>query len=256
MKQIRVILFMMVITVIFIGSLAVVNEATKSTIEKNLQVQEMKSILYAFGLLPGKIEEMTLPSTMTTGDLPWSEEDILKTIKNHFKTVALPVSSEDELSLKKSFLVIGDSVQIYVQKDNANLPVAYGFRMRGKGLWGTISAFGVIDTSLASMIGIDFTEQVETPGLGARITEQEFKYFFRGLDISSLPATDQQAAGIQMVREKNVSNLESPTNTLQAITGATQTCNGVVHMLNTDLRFYIFVLGKNRDEIRKQLKDK
>ena len=32
---------------------------------------------------------------------------------------------------------------------------------------------------------------------------------------------------------------------LQAITGATQTCNGVLNMVNTDLRFYLAVLRAN-----------
>ncbi len=254
MKQVNVILFMMIITAIFIGSLAIVNEATKSTVEQNVKVQEMKSILYAFGMLPDDMDENIFSSKTTTGDLPWVEEDVLSTIENEFEQVNLFLTNKDQALLNNSFLTVDDSIQIYIQKNQNNVPVAYGFHMRGKGLWGTISAFGVMDTSLTSMRGIDFTEQVETPGLGARITEQEFKYFFRGLDISDLTVSNQQATDIQMVREKRVSNLESSENTLQAITGATQTCNGVVNMLNIDLRFYKSILQKNRDAIFKQIK--
>jgi Na+-transporting NADH:ubiquinone oxidoreductase subunit NqrC len=41
---------------------------------------------------------------------------------------------------------------------------------------------------------------------------------------------------------------------LQAITGATQTCNGVINMINTDLQFYLEVIRSNFDLIKKKMK--
>jgi len=115
-------------------------------------------------------------------------------------------------------------------------------------LWGTISAFAVVSPDLIHMIGIDFTEQSETPGLGARVTESEFKYFFRGLELSGFfVPTDQRP--VKMVSRKDKSNKEYPTNTFQAITGATQTCNGVVKMLNTDLKFYLTILKEYLESV-------
>ena len=125
-------------------------------------------------------------------------------------------------------------------------PDAYGFLLKGKGLWGTISAFGVVSADLDRMVGIDFTEQFETPGLGARITEQEFKYFFRELDLTGFLSESDQPA-VVMVGRKERSNVEESTNSIQAITGATQTCNGVLSMLNTDLRFYLRLLQENKE---------
>jgi Na+-transporting NADH:ubiquinone oxidoreductase subunit NqrC len=101
------------------------------------------------------------------------------------------------------------------------------------------------------MVGIDFTDQVETPGLGARILEQEFKYFFRNMDLSGFTSGDP--APIIMVRQKQSTNVQQSSNSLQAITGATQTIDGVLNMVNTDLKFYIDVLKTNEKTIKEQV---
>jgi len=91
---------------------------------------------------------------------------------------------------------------------------------------------------------------VETPGLGARITEIEFKYFFRNLDLSGFE--DQSPTPpIILVKNKDKTNLDESTNSFQAITGATQTVDGVLKMVNSDLQFYIEVIRGNEELIKK-----
>jgi len=97
------------------------------------------------------------------------------------------------------------------------------------------------------MVGIDFIEQVETPGLGARIIEEEYKYFFRNLDLSRFHQGEAGIDPIIIVKQKDATNVEVSTNSLQAITGATQTVDGVLKMVNTDLKFYIDVIKSNYD---------
>jgi Na+-transporting NADH:ubiquinone oxidoreductase subunit NqrC len=88
------------------------------------------------------------------------------------------------------------------------------------------------------MNGIDFTEQVETPGLGARITEIGFKRYFRGLDLTGFDENVPPVPAVFMINRKEFTNRIRPTREVESITGATQTCLGVLEMLNTDLRFY------------------
>jgi len=131
--------------------------------------------------------------------------------------------------------------------------LAYGFKMQGKGLWGTIIAFGTVTRNLNRMVGLDFMQQVETPGLGARITEHEFKHYFCNLNLEGFDQNIPETPQIVMVRKKERTNREESTNELQAITGATQTCNGVLQMVNRDLKFYLNLISKNRDFIDGQL---
>jgi Na+-transporting NADH:ubiquinone oxidoreductase subunit C len=135
-----------------------------------------------------------------------------------------------------------DSVEIFEGLNEQGEVVAYGLPLVGKGLWGTIEGFGVISVDLDKMVGIDFTKQVETPGLGARIIEQEYKYFFRNLDLRGFSDADNKQPPIMMVKKKGTTNVEESTNSVQAITGATQTSQGVLNMVNNNLRVYIHLI--------------
>ena len=231
--------FMIIITVVFISALATVHEVSQERVAMMSRMQELRSRMYAFDLLPdsGRIQ---IPLTATTADLPWNSARVMawgKTIQHRW----LPVPDSLKRYLAGSMLIIGDSVEIFIRGNLLGRPAAYGFQLRGRGLWGTITAFAAISADLKSMIGIDFTHQVETPGLGARITEEEFKHFFRNLDLTCFSRTNEGPC-ITMVRNKTSSNLQVQTNELQAITGATLTSNGVLAMMNTDMRFYIKLL--------------
>jgi Na+-transporting NADH:ubiquinone oxidoreductase subunit C len=234
-KGLLTIVFMIVITIVFISALASIHELSKERIEQNLKIDQYKSILYAFDIFPNNVNEKELGLASTTNDVPWQVDQVLENINDQIKSIKIPITPEQRQLLKNSFLTWQDSVEMYVRVNQANEIVAYGLPLKGKGLWGSITAFGVISADLSKMVGIDFTEQVETPGLGARITEREFKYFFRNLDLSKFQ--DQPPSGRQpiiLVKKKNNTNVDESSNSLQAITGATQTVNGVLAMVNTD----------------------
>jgi Na+-translocating ferredoxin:NAD+ oxidoreductase RnfG subunit len=230
--------FMILITVVFISALATVQEMSKDRMAMMSQMRDLRSQLYAFDLLPDSGKN-GIPPAATTADLPWNNAQIMAW-KSQFEDRWLPVPDSLRSDLAGSMLMVGDSVLIRVRVDSSNRPVAYGFLLKGRGLWGTITAFAAISADLKSMVGIDFTQQMETPGLGARITEEEFKYFFRNLDLTCF--TRSNGPCVTMVRNKTGSNREVQTSELQAITGATLTCNGVLKMMNTDLRFYVKLL--------------
>lgn len=253
-RGITTIIFMVIITIIFISALASINEFSRERVLQNMKIDQYKSILYAFNIFPQNVKERELGLTSTTDDIPWREEIILKNIKNQIKSVKIAIIPEEQQLLKNSFLTWKDSVEIYVRLNDVKEIMAYGFPLRGKGLWGTITAFGVISADLNKMVGIDFTEQVETPGLGARITESEFKIFFRNLDLSGFHGEKSGMQPIILVKKKDKTNVEDSTNSFQAITGATQTVNGVLKMVNTDLRFYIDVIQVNEEVIKQIVK--
>ncbi len=246
-KRIYTVLFMVGMTIAFIATLAFINELTRAAIEQNALVDRYKSMLYAFNIFPQGYSEENAAQTSTTADIPWTSDAVLSAIGRSIRPLQLPVTNELKQLLAGGFLPAEDSVTIYIHLDTRGKPIAYGFPLKGKGLWGSISAFAVIDSSLQAMVGIDFTEQVETPGLGARILEKEFKYFFRRLDISGFQQGETSA--IRLVQKKQQPNTVQPGNSFQTITGATQTVNGVLAMVNTDINFYVHLIKANQDLI-------
>ena len=248
-KGLITIVFMIIVTSVFISTLAYVNEASRDRIARNVKIQDVRSLMYACDIHPQDYLERLSPGSSTTADIPWDEADLLIQSDTRTKQVRLPVSNENRNLLKNSSLSVTDSVQIILINDEEGNFESYGFFLRGKGLWGTISAVAVISRDLTPMIGIDFTQQVETPGLGARIVEKTFKMHFRNLDLSAFVEDPTLTPPITLVRQKDDLKANSG-NSIQAITGATQTCHGVLNMVNTDLRFYISVLLDNESELQ------
>ena len=97
----------------------------------------------------------------------------------------------------------------------------------GPGLWGPIKGFLAMDMDKETVVGISFYEQEETPGLGGEISSQWFRRQFEGRtirDITGKPGIRIRRAGAAALNE------------VDAITGATMTCDKVEAMLNTVIR--------------------
>lgn len=94
----------------------------------------------------------------------------------------------------------------------------YVFVREGAGLWGTITAVVGMDAQLQTFTGVTFVKQNETPGLGARISEDWFQKQFRG-----------KAGPFKYVDEGTHSSSETE---FDAITGATITTRAVRDILN------------------------
>jgi len=97
---------------------------------------------------------------------------------------------------------------------------SYVLPVLGAGLWGEIESVVGVETDLKTLTGIEFIKQNETPGLGGRITESWFKEQFRGKRWPLEVVPEGEPAGDQE---------------FQAITGATNTTNGVKGILNDRL---------------------
>jgi electron transport complex protein RnfG len=118
--------------------------------------------------------------------------------------------------------VAHDEIQIFKGLDGEGSLVGYAFVAQGSGYQGVIKIMAGIDANLEKLTGIDILESVETPGLGAKITEEGFRDQFK--KVSVLPA-------IAYVKGKPPEN----ENEIQAITGATVSSRSVVNILNTTI---------------------
>lgn len=103
--------------------------------------------------------------------------------------------------------------------------VAYVFDIPGKGLWGSMRALVALSADLQSIIGLTVYEQVETPGLGSRITEDWFTGQFRGK-----PVPDASFEYELIPEEQSPNGLQ-----IRQVTGATITSRAVTDMLRVEL---------------------
>lgn len=108
---------------------------------------------------------------------------------------------------------------------NGNL-LGYALTLQGGGYQGIIKLMIGISADLERFVGLVILEDVETPGLGAKIGSKEFREQFRDL-LTSKP--------IQYV--KNIK--PKPPYEIQAITGATISSRSVVKIINQGVQTWL-----------------
>ena len=196
-ERIFPIIFMLVITAVFIAMVSGIYLASRENILRNEQLYLKRAVLFA-------------------ADIP------------------VPDSNQDiDASYGKSIVEKLDqdgNVQYYeVTKDGSTVQ-GYVLPAYGPGLWGEIEAVVGYNVDLSELTGIDFTKQNETPGLGARITEEWFRTQFRGKmgPFSRVPEGTEGESGQEF----------------DAITGATITSTAIQSILNKQLDAVPGIIGR------------
>ena len=101
-------------------------------------------------------------------------------------------------------------------------------RLDGKGLWGPIWGYAVISEDGQMLKGVAFDHKSETPGLGAKITEEAFLKSFEGKKLY-----DKNGNFVSVrVLKRGTSPEIAEENRVDAISGATITSRGVDEMMN------------------------
>jgi Na+-transporting NADH:ubiquinone oxidoreductase subunit C len=143
------IIFMALVTAVFITVLAGLNYVTADTIAFNQQNQLRQKILYIFDMVPDG----------------GTDKDIERVFNEN-------VIEKEWGDLKGYALVEGGQ------------EIGYAVPINGAGLWGSITGYVGLNKDYTEIIGIEFVTQSETPGLGGRISENSYKDQYRGIDIS------------------------------------------------------------------------
>ena len=100
-------------------------------------------------------------------------------------------------------------------------------RLDGKGLWGPIWGYAVISEDGQTLKGVSFDHKSETPGLGAKITEEAFMKAFEG---KKLYDKDGNFVSVRVLKPGTSPEI-ADDNRVDAISGATITSRGVDEML-------------------------
>ncbi|HAK45553.1 MAG TPA: FMN-binding protein [Spirochaeta sp.] len=107
---------------------------------------------------------------------------------------------------------------VFIVSGSSGGIAAYAFIAAGPGLWGEIEAVTAFKADLKTFAGVDFIKQNETPGLGARITEDWFREQLRDRQ----PPLVMNPEGTE----------SSDAAEIDAITGASRTSEFVLSIFN------------------------
>jgi len=128
-----------------------------------------------------------------------------------------------------------DRTGSFLYEQNGQL-AGYAVPFSGQGFWDKIEGVIGIAPDQRTIRGVAFYQQKETPGLGARIDEDEFRKQFVGKKI------EDSAEPIGIVPEA-----QTPAdNEVHAVTGATQTSVRLETLMNQDIRAWLDAM-QNRE---------
>lgn len=201
------ILFMLVTCLLFVGVLSAMYRSSEEKIKTDKKDSYQKIIL---NLLAEPISEKSgSDSASLLADYP-----------NSFSKYIARTTFE------------GLGTPIYIAKVN-NEVVGYCADITGKGLWGTMRALTALSPDFTTLQGLAIYEQMETPGLGARIGEDWFLQQFKSIPIIKTDASEgDRIINLELIPEGQKAT--SPLQ-IQQVTGATITSSSVTRMIKNEL---------------------
>lgn len=162
-------------------------------------------------------------------------------------TLGNVVSTEDKVAfnveMKKNVKMAAAERLMPVFKAVKDGETKYVIPVYGAGLWGPIWGYVAMNADGKTIYGANFSHESETPGLGARITEDAFQGEF--VDKSFYPEGDDFKS-VEVVKRggKSLTGAE----TIDAISGATITSRGVGAMIEACMKPYDAFLKKLQEQ--------
>ena len=139
-------------------------------------------------------------------------------------STSIELTSEKDIALikrRENF----QTVYLHYEQDQLNaiiLPV------RGYGLWGTMKGYLALEPDLQTIIGLEFFEHIETPGLGGEIVNPRWKAIWKGKEIFS----ENGEILISVIKGSVDKSSENAKYQVDGLSGATITSNGVTNLLS------------------------
>jgi Na+-transporting NADH:ubiquinone oxidoreductase subunit C len=194
------IVFMVAVTIVFVGVLAAFQKTTEKRVEEHSRFVKQATLLKMFALPAGKNALTLDPATVKSTYLTYITE--------------IPVDPSAP-----------DNEKYYLCHNEAGDTLGYAYLIYGKGLWSTIGALLALSPDRTRVLNLDILEEVETPGLGARIEEPWFKNQFSGKAVRR----NNQPVEFTLVPEGDPGKPDD--DRVSMITGATITTRAVTDMI-------------------------
>ena len=139
-------------------------------------------------------------------------------------------------------------VFMFHEEGNPENVTAYIFAFYGNGLWDNIWGYVALETDMNTITGAVFDHAGETPGLGARITEQPVEDRYKGKKIFN----DQgELVSVDMLKSENNPPAVLDEHNINGLSGATITAKGVNRMLENYFQYYLPYIEKLKEKDQK-----
>ena len=201
--------------------------------EANKALDKQTKILSAAGLLVDDKEVSSLFNSieikivnLETGlfDSSISIEDFDESSFSGNPNTSIELNSDTDIALLKR----RENFQsIYLHYDNEDLN-AIILPVRGYGLWGTMKGYLALESDLQTIIGLEFFDHKETPGLGGEIVNPRWKAIWKGKEVYS----DAGDVVISVIKGSVDKRNEKAKYQVDGLSGATITSNGVTNLLS------------------------
>ena len=218
-----------ILVVVAAAVLAVAAVGLKPFQKKNQEIEKMQQLLTAVGIENDVKNAEELYKKYFVQELTVNKKgEVVSTYENQtLKGEERPFNIELSKQLAK-----GDEAMLPIFICNQDGKTVYVVPVHGKGLYDAIWGNVAIEEDLNTVRGVLFDHKGETPGLGAEITNPAFPAQFKGKKIFE---NDE----VKLAVVKGQKTEEEKQYQADAVTGATNTSNGVSNMLKDCLSNYI-----------------
>lgn len=217
-----------ILVVVAAAVLAVAAVGLKPFQKKNQEIEKMQQLLTAVGIENDVKNAEDLYKKYFVQELAVNKKgEVVSTYENQIlKGEVRPFNIELSKQLAK-----GDEAMLPIFICNQDGKTVYVVPVHGKGLYDAIWGNVAIADDLNTIVGVLFDHKGETPGLGAEITNPAFPAQFKGKKIFE---NDEVKLAVVKSSKKTNDTFEA-----DAVTGATNTSNGVSNMLKDCLSNYV-----------------
>lgn len=218
-----------ILVVVAAAVLAVAAVGLRPFQKKNQEIEKMQQLLTAVGIENDVKNAEELYKKYFVQELTVNKKGkVLSTYENEtLKGEVRPFNVELSKELAK-----GEEAMLPIFICNQEGKTVYVVPVHGKGLYDAIWGNVAIEEDLNTVRGVLFDHKGETPGLGAEITNPAFPAQFKGKKIFE---NDE----VKLAVVKGQKTEEEKQYQADAVTGATNTSNGVSNMLKDCLSNYI-----------------
>lgn len=155
------------------------------------------------------------------------ENQVLINVQGPGVKIVLEGSENDLIADRKKIKINGEEVLLFVGKKDGK-PWAIAYETLGNGFGGSMTVMVGYDTDQKTLTGIQVVSHKETPGIGSRVTEDQFTQGFKGL---SIEIEDPSPKGIR--------------GEVDAVAGATYSSGGVYEAIAKSLQIYPEVIKQS-----------
>jgi len=201
--------------------------------EANKTLDKQSKILSAAGLLKegssiselfGSIEPRIVNLETGEYDSVINLDDYEESAFSRDPNTSIELSSSQDIALLKRRENF-QTVYLHYESQALNaiiLPV------RGYGLWGTMKGYLALEPDFKTIIGLEFFDHKETPGLGGEIDNPKWKAIWKGKEVFS----ESGDILISVIKGSVDKSSEQAKYQVDGLSGATITSNGVTNLLS------------------------